>query len=264
MSNISRITSGFRSSGLLLGALSLAMGLGGCGAPEAEAPQTPAVEAAASAVPNLVASLRLQDGTQVDFHEPVAGHVIVIASAALPQLEGKIAPVALYESLSGTPAPVALVQAAERAALSGALRASQGAPAVTAAGINESKADAPQKLRAPGVGASVHALSAADFSASYCPSGSYNFYYCWTNRTGNGDLDISSVDWLRTYANAYRGQVLLSLSYRNVWGNWIQLASVSMPENTVKTLYTSDNDRYLVEISQASGDGYHWSTYGDK
>ena len=115
-----------------------------------------------------------------------------------------------------------------------------------------------------GVASTAQGLSAADFSASYCPSGTFGFYFCLTNRTGDGSHDISSVDWLRAYANAYRGQVQLKLSYRNLWGNWINIYNQTVPEDTVKTVYTFDNDRYLTEVTQASGDGYHWSVYGDK
>lgn len=254
MSKIPSMMTTLRLGALLCGGLSLSLGLAGCGA-AAEADS----DAAAPATARL-ASLRLQGGARVEFLEPEAGRVIVVADAALPQLDRKIAPAALYEQLSGQAAPAALRDAEARSiARQRARTLGPVAPDQTLEPASDLRRDLPG-----GVASTAQGLSAADFSASYCPSGSFGFYFCMTNRTGDGSHDISSVDWLRAYANAYRGQVQLKLSYRNMWGNWINIYNQTVPEDTVKTVYTSDNDRYLTEVTQASGDGYHWSVYGDK
>ena len=120
---------------LCLGLLTAALVGAGCGASDPGDPSAPAPgahDAAAPALGQPLASLRLADGAQVDFYEPEAGRVLVIASGAL-QIDRRVEPSALYQRLSGQPAPAALVQAETRAALARAPARAALSPAPAAA-----------------------------------------------------------------------------------------------------------------------------------
>jgi hypothetical protein len=253
----------------LRGVVALALGvaaLSGCGAPPSEDAADGQGEPAAApqTIPNLIASVRLTNGTRVDFHEPEPGQVFAVATGDVPGGVDGPSAVAFYEALANRSAPTELLEAQRRvdeARLHDAPHA-----AVVPSDAREARLDAPPpELSARnGIGTSVQGLTAAGFQSSYCPSGSFGFYYCWTNRTGDGTITVTSVSSIHAYINAYRGQVMMSVYHRaSALFPWSLNVSVNVTgASSVWSWSSTTNGGYKIEVTQASGDGYHESVYG--
>jgi hypothetical protein len=227
-----------RLGGLLLGAAIVAVT--GC-VGDVDAPST-----STDGAP--IASVVLDSGDVVDFLEPAPGVIVISSDAPVDLPDGPMAPVALYESLSGEAAPAALVEAQRRA------DEARAGLTFTGAGL--------EGVRPP-ARAEVAALSAADFAAAWCSPGGATFAYCWTNSTGNYEIDVGRVDWVHAHANMFSGSATLSMYRRDFWGNWDLIFSDTVTGwATVITQSTTDRDRYLIKMSNASGDTYHLSVHG--
>jgi hypothetical protein len=240
MSTLSTIVRGGLGRGRALALLVGAVGMTGCLQDGTESED-------GAAAP--IASFETGAG-RVDFYEPEPGRVVVFSQAELADDVEDLQPRAMYEALSGRTAPVALREAQERADRARAER-QPGSPAAD-------RVSAPE--RSP-----LASLSSADFQASFCNPGSVDFDYCWPNSTNNYSIDISSVDWIHAHVNAVSGAVTMSMYYRTTFGGWNLMFSDNVSgSGTVITQSTTDNDRYLVQITNASGDTYHLAIHGDK
>jgi hypothetical protein len=124
----------------------------------------------------VLAELTTADGATYTFLAIESGDVAVevVAPAAVDAslLSGAHTSLtALYESISGEPAPEALVLA-ER-------RADENSASSTEVHVQPLQFD-PGALK----GTITLALTAAEFAATYCPGG-YDFLYCWPDTGGN-------------------------------------------------------------------------------
>jgi hypothetical protein len=219
----------------------------------------------------LLASVELDGGGSLEFHEPMPGEMVAMYvgkdddtyRAMFDDLErGALTHAAMYEALSGQKAPSALVEAEGRS-IAARARIEAERPAGADLAIDF---DAPQDSAVGrtenGIGTTRASLSAADFSSTYCPSG-WGFLYCWTSRTGSGSVSRNSLS-MYTYLNTYAGvSVIHQLEYVNVWGNWTTYVSQVVPVGSVS--YISRAGLWTTRkasISQATGDSYHISIYG--
>ena len=214
---------------------------------------TPSDEAAsqASMPVNLLAVIALDDAS-IEFHEPMMGEIATIYlgrdDAYLPLFEqldhGTLTHTALYELVSGEVAPDALAAAQARML---ELRAEAG--------------DEVGVQAAPGVAQA--GLTAAAFSASYCPGG-WSMLYCWTSETSARSVTRTTSS-MHTYLNAYAGTVQHKLEYTNAWGNMVVYVSQSVQQGFLS--YISRVGLPTTRRSSSSmvgaGDGYHMSVYGN-
>ncbi|XYH92726.1 hypothetical protein ACMHYB_33240 [Sorangium sp. So ce1128] len=62
------------------------------------------------------------------------------------------------------------------------------------------------------------------------------------------------------------GSIQITVSYKNMWGNWIVVFDQTVSSaGSVTTYDTDNNDRYKVTISSVSaGDVYHLAIHGDR
>ena len=211
---------------------------GACMSEEAEPSQT-----------GPITTLNLDSGAEINFYEPTSGELVVVMKGDLPSDVDGLNPLAIYEALAGTAAPDVLREAQARADRALAARPPRG-PATQ------------DLVSDPQSGGS--SLTAADFSSSYCNASPVDFDYCWTNRTNNYEIDITSVDWIHVHANAYSGQFVLSLSRKQLIGWDLIQSDTVVGATTVVTQSTTVDDTYRIEVLQAAGDGYHLSIHGQK
>jgi hypothetical protein len=218
----------------------VASGAGACMTEEAE-PLRPAP----------ITTLSLTNGAQVDFYDMAGGGLLVAAKGELSREVEHLKPLELYEALADGPAPVVLREAQVRVDTALAARPPRG-PATT------------DKVSDPGQGGS--SLVADDFRAQYCSPSAVDFDYCWTEETNNKTVDISGVSWIHSHVNAYTGEIRHSVYQKTLFG-WDPVFSEDVTGANYVSLYdTFDNDRYRIEITQATaaGDRYHLSIHGNQ
>jgi hypothetical protein len=239
------------------GAVMLSLGLGVFGGCVGSDPQEAPVDIQA----NVVASVQLANGTVVNFHEPEPGQIIVVANGDMPATQRQMSAVALYESLTTHAAPTALIEAQQRAD-----RAPHRDPtAVTepAIVVQEARPDLPPTEVRDGIGRATEALTAAQFQSGYCGGGPFSVFYCRTNRTGNTTIDFTATN-ATTNVNAYRGRLIHTMYYKNSWGNWILLWSMSVTGDTFVSQWPvgGSHHQYRFTTTEAENDGYHYSIRG--
>jgi hypothetical protein len=209
-----------------------------------------------------IASLALDDGSQIDFYES-ADEILMHATAG--SLTGRAvaevglaldAPVDVFLTLSGgAEVPMALVQAQARVETLEAPVAEAFFDAL------EPPADPSDAAAGAGLSQRQQPLSAGDFRAQHCPSG-WEFLICWTQVTGSATVDRRGFS-MQSVANVYRNVVTHSLQHRS-WGSWVTDFSISVHSGDVNTFgaYGGFNKRRRARVRNASGDGYHLSVYG--
>jgi len=218
----------------------VAAGTGACMSDEAE-----------PATSGPIATLSLADGTELEIHEIAPGQLLVAASGVLPPEVEALRPLDMYEALSGGAAPGVLVEAQARADLALAARPPSTQPPV------RDEVTAPAR-------AEIASLTATDFQSAWCNPGTVDFDYCWTNRTNNYSIDVSSASWIHAHSNACSGQFTLSVSKKTLFGWNLVYSDTVLGSSYVSTYSTTDNDTYRVEVLQASGDCWHLAIHGDK
>lgn len=188
-----------------------------------------------------------QGGTRVDVFQVALGDLMVVATGDLPEgLEGKT-PVEIYEAVAGQKAPAALV---ERQAQIAANQRPSAHVGTTSGGKPAASGDAQ--------------LTAADFQAANCNPGTVDFDLCFTNSTNDYSRSFFNIKWIHSHLNAYRGTVSQSLQYRPALGSWRQVDFESTTGSSfVSTFNEQDNGDYEINITNASGDGYHLALHGD-
>jgi len=189
-----------------------------------------------------------RDGAQVAIYEVAPGDLMVVAQGELPDgLEGKT-PVAIYEAIAGAGAPAALI--ARQAEIAAAQR-----PSAHVGSLGEGGRPAPS---------SIAELTAADFQSAYCNPGVVDFDLCFTNSTNDFTRSFFNIKWIHSHLNAYRGSVTQAMQYRPFAGSWRQIDFENTTGSTfVSTFNEQDNGDYEVDITNATGDGYHLSLHGD-
>lgn len=201
--------------------------------------------------PDPFTTLSAADGAQVDFYELASGGLLVAVKGELPHELEQRTPLELYEALAGAPGPAVLREAQARVDAALAARPPRGSATT-------------DKVSDPGQGGS--SLVAADFRAQYCSPGAVDFDYCWTEETNNKTVDISGVSWIHSHVNAYTGEIRHSVYQKTLFG-WDQVFSEDVTGANYVSLYdTFDDDRYRIEITQATaaGDRYHLSIHGNQ
>jgi hypothetical protein len=199
-----------------------------------------------------ITTLDTEDGVHVDFYEPIPGDLVAVVSGELSEsLEGK-RPVELYEALAGRSAPAELREIQTRIAAARALRDDD----VDSIDIAEVKAPAQSRIK----------LTDTDFDAAYCNPGAVDFDYCWTSRTSDYSIDISSVEWIHSHVNVYSGQLTHRLSIRHPpLGSWTLINANGVTGSSFVSTYSEvDNGTYRVELTQAAGARYHLSIHGNR
>ncbi|XXY50739.1 hypothetical protein WME91_06300 [Sorangium sp. So ce269] len=211
-----------------------------------------------------ITSLQLSNGAEVRFYEPEEGLVVTFATGEVPRDAEGLAPVALYEALSGQGAPPALIDAQARMDQARLSRGPRRTP--TEADRVEETPPSPQAGPADGLGVAAQALTGVAFQSSYCDGTGNDFDYCWTDSSVSRTTEIASVDWLHAHADAIVGSIQITVSYKNMWGNWIVVFDQTVSSaGSVTTYDTGNNDRYKVTISSVSaGDVYHLAIHGDR
>ncbi len=201
-----------------------------------------------------IAMLGLDNGARVAFYEPLRGELLVFVQGEVPGDTAHLKPVEIYERLAGGSAPAVLQAAQQRADRALAARPPRG-PATT------------DVVAAPERGAS--SLTASGFRSEFCSMNGVDFDYCWTDRTANYSIDITSVDWIHAHANVISGSTDLSMYRRNWLGGYDLLFSDTVTGSATVITQSATNDdiftdTYRVTMSHAADDTYHLSIHGDK
>jgi hypothetical protein len=207
-------------------------------------------DSTATARPVPITTLNLANGARIDFFETAPGEILVSANGDLPIEAEDMRPLEMYELLAGQAAPAELYEAQVRADLALAARPPRSEP--TADTVST-----PARSE-------LSSLTGSDFQSAWCNPGIVDFDYCWTNRTDNYSIDVSSVQWIHAHANACSGIFTLNVYRKTLFGWNLVYADTVTGSSYVSTYSTTDNDTYRVEITQASGDCWHLSVHGDK
>ena len=230
----------------------------------------------------LRAKVEFPDQGVVKFYEPMDG-IILISEVGLngtapmvpPSLDG-LSATEMYEALAKQKAPSALVEAASRAALL------KQRPALKT--IAPTAELAPPSLRATptlGVGGDsglVRLSSALTFNNSYdqwfydnfCAGGTYvgngwDYVVQWMYVTGTGSFRRNDMNWVDSTVSVYGGG---SVHYRvqiEPWYTWSTVLDVMIPNGYYHKWHRDSGTDYdvYIYVDQASGDSYHWCSYGD-
>jgi hypothetical protein len=217
-----------------------------------------ATEATEPRRPEPIATLRLGNGVEGAFYEPSAGGLMaVIKSGVDTEIDARIdglAPLAIYERLAGSPAPAALRDAQARADQAFAARR---------------RGDLASAALVTAPGSLGPALTASHFASAWCtPTGNVDFDHCLTNRVGNLEFRVANASWIHAHANAFTGQVTLSMIRTGFFGDTVVETDTVQGSATVVTQDPPNedglNDTWRVTITEAGelGDAYHLSIHG--
>ena len=223
----------------------------------------------------LLTMITMGDGTKVAFHEPIPGDIAVLsqhpvtgeggssplteALRTLSATEDDVDVLGLFMLLSpGTEPPKELVEAYAR--VEQARKESNETPE----GGKPSEADLKDIPTLSDDSRDTFELNAAIgsgtwFRQNYCPL-TTDYCYCMLYRTGSGSI-TKTTDHMRSATYPYRGTVTHKLQY---WFFGYRTSiSQTVPQGWVGQIWVTGGTRIRRAVmSNASGDGFHWSVYG--
>jgi hypothetical protein len=252
--------------------------MGACAAHDATQEQD-SIEQDGDTLPGeVITQLTLEEGVTINFYAEEPFGVVVDALAApgrvLPDaIYAGLGAVELYESLAGHAAPAQLVEASEFALEMAELYDEPEVDSADEVVEGQITADPASNLEGAGVnapGAVAHSgnHTGSEWIAGHCSTDSayWDYTACKTYRVcanGASSCALYSKNGTSAYGtvNPYRGNVRLKLYRKNTWGVWKLIESRAVPEGY--TAYVADTIIWKrgqkITLSEASGDGFHYS-----
>jgi hypothetical protein len=230
----------------------------------------------------LRAKIEFPDQGVVKFFEPQEG-VVLIAEIGkngtppmIPASMTGMPATDLYQALAKQAAPAPLVEAVSRAAL-----LKQRTPLTTAVpqlDLAPPALRAAETARASADSGLTQISSALTFSNSYdqwfydnfCAGGKYvgngwDYIVNWMYVTGTGSFQRNDMNWVDSTVSVYGGGAVHYRVQIRPWYSWSTTLDVQIQNGYYYKWHRDNGTDYdvYIYVDQASGDSYHWCSYGD-
>jgi hypothetical protein len=105
-------------------------------------------------------------------------------------------------------------------------------------------------------------MSGSSFSSTYCGASGFDWNWCYTNRTGDANIDKSGADTSYEYVHSYSGTFRMRQRYQ--LGAWITAGEtwLSTGDTIYGYLHTWPDTKHRVAIDNASGNTWHLNFRG--
>jgi len=257
----------------------------GTGSPETVAPapfDPPSPSAADEQEMNLRATVVLPDRAVVKFYEPENGLILVTEAGrngnppVITADMKKLSAVALYEGLTNEKAPAPLVEAAGRAAQ--LQRVARPIREAAALDVTPAFLRAPATVATGSAGQLEKVTSALTFSSSYdqwfydnfCENGhnvgDWTWGITWMYSSGSGNFTRYDNNLVSSTVSVYGGDSVHAKFQIQPWYSWSTPKDLFIQNGYYYGYFRVDlsiDFDFRVYVDQASGDSYHWCSYGD-